>query len=207
LQIDPQRPRSDPVRGGADGVDAFDLATLTRKLVAGDEAAYREFHHAYVDRLLRYLIVVTAGDEDAAREALQETFQRVVRHVRVFTDEAVFWSWLTVLARSARADQGRKRRRYLAFLDRFTAQAAVDQAGPAEPDRAQELNLILERTLAELPPDERMLLELKYFQHRPVREMAGRLQANEKAIESRLVRIRQKLRVAILARLKHAAPE
>ena len=58
--------------------------------------AYRVFHDTYLDRLWRYLLVVTAGKEDAAREALQAALVRVVRHIKVFPDDAVFWSWLTV---------------------------------------------------------------------------------------------------------------
>src|ERR1051325_3867078 len=83
-------------------------ADLTRRLAAGEEAAFREFHVAYFDRLLRYLLVVARGDEDAARDALQETFVRVVRHAKRFDCEDAFWSWLTLLARSAAADGGRK---------------------------------------------------------------------------------------------------
>ena len=86
----------------------------------GDEEAYRDFYDAYYNRLWRYLLVVTAGDEEATAEALQATLVRVVRHIKVFQDEASFWGWLTVLARSALSDQRRGRRRYLAFLDRFT---------------------------------------------------------------------------------------
>jgi RNA polymerase sigma factor (sigma-70 family) len=190
-----------PTDGDAAGTP--DVAALTRRLVAGDEAAYRLFYHAYFDRLSRYLLVVTAGNEDATREALQETFRRVVRHIRVFTDETVFWSWLTVLARSARSDEGRKRRRYLAFLDRFTQHAAIEHTAANDETRIKDLNLILEQTLAGLPADERMLLEMKYFEHCSVREIAGRMQANEKAIESRLARVRQKLRHAVLTELKH----
>lgn len=176
-------------------------------MVAGDEAAYRVFYHAYFDRLSRYLLVVTAGNEDAAREALQETFRRIVRHVRVFTDESVFWSWLTVLARSARSDQGRKRRRYLAFLDRFAEQAAIDHAAANPESPTADLHRLLEQTLPELPFDDRRLIEMKYLEHCSVRDLAERLNANEKAIESRLTRIRQKLRAAILAQLKHETRE
>jgi len=175
---------------------------LTRRLVAGDEAAYRMFYAAYVDRLTRYLLVVTSGDEAAAREALQVTFTRVVRHIRVFSDEATFWSWLTVLARSARADDRRKRRRYLAFLDRFTRHAEIDAAPPAD----DPLDESLARHVARLPADERELLEWKYTAHRSVRDIAAQLATTEKTVESRLGRIRRKLKEAMLAELRHEPP-
>ena len=167
--------------------------------------AYRLFHAAYVDRLTRYLLVVTAGDEHAAREALQATFTRVVRHIRVFQDEPTFWSWLTVLARSARADDRRKRRRYLAFLDRFTRQAEIAPVTFSTP-AADPLDELLNAELARLPSDERELIELKYLGSHSVREIASRLATTEKAVESRLTRIRRTLRGALLDKLKHETP-
>jgi RNA polymerase sigma-70 factor (ECF subfamily) len=177
-----------------------DIAALTRRMAEGDEAAYRTFYDAYFHCLERYLLVVAAGDEEAAREALQATLVRVVRHIKPFPDEAAFWRWLTVLARSAFTDESRTRRRFLAFLDRFTRHVEVERGDPGEAD--ERLLVLLQRGLAELPDEERRLVEEKYFEQRRVRELAGARQATEKAIESRLVRIRRKLRDAILKALK-----
>src|ERR1035438_7383860 len=113
--------------------EPLDVAALTRRMAEGDEPAYRTFYDAYFNRLSRYLLVVTAGNEDAAREALQSALVRVVRHIKVFPSDAVFWSWLTVLARSALNDQTRKRRRYLAFLARFAWYAREEQTAPSDP--------------------------------------------------------------------------
>ncbi len=169
----------------------------------GDEAAYREFYEAYYDRLFRYLLVVAAGDLEAAEEALEATLLRVVRYIKVFPAEDAFWSWLTVLARSAFSDQGRKRRRYLAFLDRFRRHQLVAEPGPESSTAEVRLLTALERCLVALPPDERQLLEWKYFAHRHVRDIAADLQTSEKAIESRLGRIRLKLKTALIDQLKH----
>jgi len=203
LPVDPPRSADGPAPGDRETRDVLDVAALTRQLVAGDESAYRIFHDAYFDRLSRYLLVVTAGNEDAAREALQETFRRVVRHIRGFSDEAAFWSWLTVLARSARSDESRKRRRYLAFLDRFTQHTTIEHAVVVDDSQGNDLEVLLERNMDCLPVEERALLEAKYYDHRSVREIAERLQTTEKAIESRLVRARQKLKQALLAALRH----
>jgi RNA polymerase sigma-70 factor, ECF subfamily len=181
----------------------LDVAALTDRMAKGDEAAYRTFYDAYFDRLSRYLLVVTAGNEDAAREALQAALVRVVRHIKVFPNDAVFWSWLTVLARSALSDQTRKRRRYLAFLDRFTQHSHVQQSAPDAPAAEAILATLLEHSLESLPADERRLVEAKYFERSSVREIAAGLNLSEKAVESRLVRIRQRLKAAILDELKH----
>lgn len=164
--------------------------------------AWRAFYDAYFDRLWRYLLVVAAGNEDAAREALQATLVRVARHVKVIHDESVFWSWLTVLARCTFADETRKRRRYFAFLERFTRQAEVEASFGSDGEADKRLWTLLERNLTSLAPDERQLVELKYFARRAVREIADAQQTTEKAVESKLSRVRRKLKDSILAGLK-----
>jgi RNA polymerase sigma factor (sigma-70 family) len=183
----------------------FDIPTLTRRMVEGNEEAYRMFHSAYVDRLARYLLVAAAGNEDTMREALQRTLARVVRHIRVFPSEEVFWSWLTVLARSGLFDETRTRRRYLGFLERFTRHVAIEREAGAEAGMrvGEQLDERLERQLALLPADERELIEQKYYEHAAVATLAAQRHVTEKAIESRLTRIRAKLKDAVLAELHH----
>jgi len=176
---------------------------LTRAMARGEEAAFREFYEAYFDRLRRYLIVVARGDEHAAREALQLALVRVARHVKPFASEAAFWGWLTVLARHALTDEARKQRRWFAFRERFarhteTASGSDDDGGAAE----ARLRELLAQGVAALPPEERELVAQKYFEGRSVRDLATARQTTEKAVESRLARLRAKLKAAVLARLK-----
>lgn len=171
-------------------------------MVKGDEMAYRIFYDEYFERLRRYLLVVTSGNEDATREALQSALIRVVKHIKRFSTETEFWSWLTVLARTALFDQTRKRKRYWTLLERFTRHTEIERAADtADPDA--KLLALLEQNLAALPIDEKELLESKYLQGASVRELAEGIQTTEKAIESRLVRIRRKLKASLLEALKH----
>ncbi len=171
-------------------------------MIEGNEMAWRTFYNAYFDRLWRYLLVVSAGSEDAAREALQAALIRVTRHIKVFRDEAVFWSWLTVLARSAFADETKKRRRYFSFLERFTRHSDA-QSGSHDVPADERLARLLTQQIALLQPDEKNLVEEKYLVGRSVREIAHKLETTEKAVESKLSRVRKKLKDAALAALKN----
>jgi RNA polymerase sigma-70 factor, ECF subfamily len=182
--------------------EPLDVPALTRRMVQGDETAYRAFYEAYFDRMFRYLLVVASGDEEAAREALQSALVRVVRHIKIFPNEAVFWGWLTVLARSALTDQTRKRGRYAAFLERFAWHARTQQSVPANPEADGKLARLLADSLQALSQDERRLVEAKYFEGCSVRQVAEEANLTEKAVESRLVRIRQRLKAAIVEGLK-----
>ncbi len=172
-------------------------------MAMGSETAFREFYDAYFDRLFRYLLVVTNGHEESAREALQLTLVRVVRHVKEMDAEEKFWSWLTVLARSARADESRKQRRYFAFLQKFTGHAERETPAMNDGEADERLRALLNGKLALLPEDERRLMEQKYFLHRSVRAIADEQLTSEKAVESKLSRVRKKLKDAVLAELKN----
>jgi RNA polymerase sigma factor (sigma-70 family) len=108
-----------------------------------------------------------------------------------------------VLARSALADEGRKRRRYFAFLERFTRQQESAPAALNDGEADEQLRALLDRKLTALPEDERQLVEQKYLLHQSVRVIADGQQTTEKAVESKLSRVRRKLKDAVLAELKN----
>lgn len=185
-----------------DNAPACDIAALTQRMARGDDEAFRRFHAAYFGRITRYLLVVARGDEQIVRDVLPEVFRRVVKHVRRFEQEPVFWSWLTVLARTALADERRRHRRYFSFLDVFTRHAAATSA-PGTDGTENNLLEALEEQLAELPYEDRELIIAKYDERRSVREIADQLGTSEGAIESRLVRIRRKLKTGVLEGLRN----
>ncbi len=176
-------------------------AALTRRLAAGDESAFREFHALYFDRLYQFLLVVTRGNAHAAQDAVQETVVRVARHAREFADEDIFWSWLKAIARNTARDGGRKRRRYLALLERFAFWRAESPAiDPAD----KYLHSLLVETLAEIGAVDRALIEGKYLHGESVAELAASSGLSEKAIESRLFRLRRQLGELILEKLRQS---
>ncbi len=189
---------SQSAAGAADSV----TASLTRRMKAGDETAWCEFHKAFAPRLERYLLVVCRGNEATARDALQQTLLRAVRNLRVMATEAELWGWLTVLARSAATDLARREGRHRGFLERwFQAQPSPPTPEPSDAD--QRLEAALAQELDQLPASDREILEQKYLSGGSVRELADVLGTTEKAVESRLTRARQKLRRALLLRLQN----
>ncbi|MCW5554280.1 MAG: sigma-70 family RNA polymerase sigma factor [Verrucomicrobiae bacterium] len=176
------------------------MQQLTRRIAAGEEAAFREFHEAYFDRLYQFLLVVTRGQESEAQEALQQTLLRVVRYARKFDSEAAFWSWLKVVARSTARDAGRKQRRYLTLLQRFALHEATQAESPTLA-QADAVGDALEECLAELEAPDRQLIEGKYLDGSTVRELSEQTGLTEKAVESRLLRLRRTLREQVLKKL------
>jgi RNA polymerase sigma-70 factor (ECF subfamily) len=172
------------------------IADLTARMMKGEEEAFRAFYDLYSHRLYGYLFVICRGNEEQARELLQQTCIKVARYIRVFDDAEIFWKWLGTLARSCWVDENRKRNRYLAALERLwnwtvtrdpRAEAAID-----EPELTQFLNC--------LPEEDRAILRRKYLEGFSVREIAEESGSSEKAIESRLTRARNRLKEMISKR-------
>jgi RNA polymerase sigma-70 factor, ECF subfamily len=170
-------------------------ALLTRAMLKADEQAYRDFYDLYSHRLFAYLFVLCCGNEDQARDLLQQTLIKVARHIRVFDDEDIFWKWLATLARSSWVDDTRKRSRYSSALQRLwtwaSHQSPLDEIAEQipEPDLTQLID--------QLPEPDRLLLKQKYIDGLSVREIAEENAATEKAIESRLTRARVRLKELI----------
>jgi RNA polymerase sigma-70 factor (ECF subfamily) len=171
------------------------ILLLTRQMTAGDEEAFRRFHQLYFDRLYQFLLAVARGQEQEAQEAVQETLVRVARSARPFASEEVFWCWLKAVARNAARDGGRKERRYFDFLQNFARH-------PPAPPGDGDLDAALEECLDELTPGDRGLIEGKYLEGETVRELAAGGGMTEKAVESRLLRLRRRLRESLLQKLR-----
>ena len=170
------------------------VEALTARMTAGEEEAFNLFHNLYFDRLFRYLIVLCRGDEELSRDLLQVTMLKVVRSIRHFDDEAAFWNWLAAIARNNFLDYARKARRRPQFepiLESGNAPAAAN-------DEDAELVAALEQALGQLPNEERALIESFYFESGSYGSLAAQQNVSPKAVESRLARVRQKLRHAIL---------
>src|SRR5665647_1794505 len=73
-----------------------DLVTAAR---GGDRAAVEELLARYEPNIYRFGLRM-CGDEDAAREVLQETMLAAFRHLRGFRGDAALSTWMFQIARS-----------------------------------------------------------------------------------------------------------
>jgi len=186
-------------QAGRGGIELIDIQSLTRAIVRGDEAAFGEFYERFSGRLYGLLLFLTSGREESSREILQLTMIKVARKFRVFEHETALWAWLSKIARNALVD-------YIREQSRSPKPVSIELLGLAvnAPETAEaELLEWLECGLNELDEEDRALVESIYFQRRRQRDLAGESGTTQKAIESKLARIRAKLRQFVLQRIKN----
>ena len=180
---------------------------LARRILDGDEDAFRGLFDRFFPRLYRFALARLPGDPEAARDAVQQTFCRAIERLDTYRGEAALYTWFCQICRNAIADHyrrnGRNTARVVLLEDQPNARAILESlAAPAsdEPEtgaQREQLSRIVAATLDALPARYGEALEWKYVDGLSVREIAARLALGEKAAESLLTRARESFRDAI----------
>ena len=176
-----------------------DVPCLTAALKRGDEAAFAWLHRNWGGRINRYCFALAAGDETFAGEIAQAAWLRLVRHIRLMKDEQALWNWIACAARHAASDLRRTGGRYLRAISRF-----AEWWEPATSDTKADhsLSVALEAALQKLAPEERSLIEGRYFAGDSLETIGARHALTVRAVEGRLARVRTRLRELIAQELQ-----
>jgi RNA polymerase sigma-70 factor (ECF subfamily) len=180
---------------------------LARRILGGDEAAFRDVFDRFFPRLYRFALARLPGDPDAARDAVQQTFCNAIERLDTYRGEAALYTWFCQICRNVIADQYRRRERgsvrVVLLEDQPNARAILESLAASATDEPEtgvlreQVHRIVEATLDALPGRYGEALEWKYVEGLSVREIAQRLKLGEKAAESLLTRARESFREAI----------
>jgi RNA polymerase sigma factor (sigma-70 family) len=175
------------------------LRELTSAICDGDEQAFTRFYHLYSLRLYRHALVFAKGNETDAREALQAVILKLATRFQVFDEEERLWAWLSRCLLNSYLDLCRSsnRRDRLVSLDQLETE--IPQVARIEHHWSEAL----QSALAQFSPQEQELLRAAYMDKTPLQELADENGQSYKALESRLGRLRQKLKTRLLTCLRH----
>ena len=189
--------------GATDG-DALDRADMER-LASGHDAALNALMERHAPKLFNYLIR-WLQDEDDAADVAQETFVRVYQNRLKFDLRQRFSAWLYAIATNLVKDRYRWRSRHLQVsLDagNETMDTAFHETIPGEapsPDEtlhAAERAEAVRKAVMELPEELRTPLILSEYEDLSHAEIGAILGCTPKAVETRIYRGRQRLRVGL----------
>jgi RNA polymerase sigma-70 factor, ECF subfamily len=141
---------------------------LISRVGSGDRNAFEVLYRRYA-RPVYGLALRRLGDRGRAEDAVQETFASVWRAARSYRPERGPGApWLYAVARNAIVDNGRARREPpVEGVD----EKAEDET-PADRAEAGWIAWRVHRSLAELPENERVVIELAYWRGRSQSEIA-----------------------------------
>ena len=144
---------------------------LIRMVGSGDRTAFDALYRRYA-RPVFGLALRRLGDRGRAEDAVQETFASIWRAAGSYKPERGPGApWLYAVARNAIVDNGRARRE----TPVEPPDEAADSETPAEQAESGWVAWRVHRALAELPENERQVIELAYWGGRSQSEIADLL--------------------------------
>ena len=172
-----------------------EMADLVAAARNGDREAFDELVRAtYADTYtLAYRLT---GNEEDARDVVQDAYLRAYRGIRRFRGDARFTTWLyRITANCASTHLGKRVKNQHEELDDDTP--LVDSEAGHDPEQQMAVSLERDRVaaaLAELPPRLRSVVVLRDVYDLPHEAIAAELGITEAAAKVRLHRARKKLR-------------
>jgi RNA polymerase sigma factor (sigma-70 family) len=156
------------------------------------------------DALYRFLLVRVRGNRDVADDLLQQTCCEAARHPRPPDGRDECEAWLRGIARNLVRRHWRNRKReadVVPLEDAALANRLADdlEARPLPPDVLIQQESVTQLLLAitSLSAADQSLIFDYYFEQRPQAVIARELGVTEKSVESRLYRVRGRLRAAL----------
>jgi RNA polymerase sigma-70 factor (ECF subfamily) len=165
-------------------------ATLVRRALDGDGAAYTALVDRHAPTCLRFASRML-GSRDDAEDATQETFIRAYKALASFDERYAFRTWLlSILANRCRTALLHRTRR----LKRVVRDEEAMRHATVEPADLVELDAPLRSALEALDPAQREAFLLKYVEQLEYDEIAEITGAGVSALKMRVKRARERLR-------------
>jgi RNA polymerase sigma-70 factor, ECF subfamily len=178
-----------------------DDRALLRRMADGDEAALGALYDLWSERV-HALALWILKDADDAEDVVEETFWQIWRTAGGYQGQRSAGStWIMMIARSRALDRLRARKRradWTAAPGTVSAlQDQLDNASPEQPGsrvEARDQQAQLATALGNLPPEQRLALELAYFEGLSHGEIAERTSQPLGTVKTRIRLAMQKLR-------------
>ena len=166
--------------------DDFDRA-LIASIAHGDQTAFRELHARYYHRITHFVLAVTQRS-DLVGEVANDTLWVVWRCAVRFRGESKVSTWIMGITRNLSV----KAMRAMGRCYNNVSDAIEEQA--YEPSSQSELTDWVDEALAQLPFEQRTVLEMFYGLDRSCAEISQVLNCPVNTVKTRMFHGRRKLR-------------
>ena len=175
-----------------------DETLLISRILDGQTALFHQLANRYAGQVLLMvarLIPSPEEAEEATQDTLMEAFQSLGRYD---ARQASFRTWLMHIAYHTALKHYRQKHKslHMVEVEQQRLDAFPDDETDALLDDTDRVEL-MERAIETLKPDDQMLLNLYYFDNRPMREIACITEREESYLHSRLQWIRKRLAITI----------
>lgn len=167
---------------------------LIGEALEGSQRAWLTLLNRYEKRLYNYALRM-AGNPDDAKDMLQDILMAVFRNLSTFRQEAPFVAWLFRLAGFRCTDFLRRRRGNVRSLEDMDVLADTQESfTPDKSFTAASRNRQVLSLMQQLSFDQRLVVELKFFQQFTFDEIGRQLGVSSNTAKTRLYSALAKMR-------------
>ena len=166
------------------------LLPSIRAARSGDRDAFETIMLA-TERRIASVAWNILGDREDVKEALQETFLRVYRHLDRYDEHRDFFGWLYRIAVNVCRDLDSRRRRWRFFLP---IEKAAEVHAPQEDPILKDDVARMMRAIDTLPQKERFAIVLRDIEELPTEEVAAILGNSPATVRVQISSARAKIR-------------
>ena len=167
--------------------------TLVKQALKGQKSAWVTLVKRYEKNLYNYTLRMVSNPDDAL-DLMQDVFMAVFRNLASFRGDSPFKGWMFKIAHY-RCIEFYRRKKPTQSLDNMPEQEeqSSDTCPEAELFIGQQAS-ILTKALQILPINQKLVVELKFFQHCTFDEVANQLGISVNTAKSRLYSALDKLK-------------
>lgn len=161
--------------------------SLINKALSGSAQAWDMLVTRHEKRVYNYALRMTMNPDDAL-DLMQDVFVSVFRNLHQFRHESSFPRWLLKIAANRTVDfhrRGLKRQSEFSG-DQVFEDIAQTENDPFDDLLKRETNRQIVAMLNQLPSEQRLTVEMKFFQHMTFEEIAQMLEISPNTAKTRL---------------------
>ena len=160
------------------------------------EVAYKQLVRLYSKKIY-WLVRRLVLDHDDANDVVQEVFIKIYNNLKKFKRESKLYTWIYTIATNEAINfiNKKAKKNNISFEE-----VAYEQASNLESDRyfdGDEMQLFLQKQVAKLPPQQRLVFQMKYYQEMKYEEIAEVLKLTVGALKSNYHHAAKKIEEAI----------
>jgi len=164
---------------------------LMSAVAKGDRPALKVLYARHNMRVFRFALRLTR-DETLAEDVVSEVFRHVQRPAHNFQPTSKVSTWLLAIAHNKAKDSLQRRRHE--YLSDDDAAAIEDPADDPEASFSKkERGELLQACLTKLPAAQRKVIDLVYYHHKSVEEVAKIVGVQSSTVKTRMFYARNRL--------------
>jgi RNA polymerase sigma-70 factor, ECF subfamily len=180
-----------PVAPSKSGCEERSDDALISAIAKGDKLAMKVLYARHNVRVYRFTLRLTR-DEALAEDVVSEVFLHAWRGAANFQAKSKVSTWLLAIAHN-KAKDAMQRRRHEYLSDEDAAEIEDTSDNPETTWGKIELGQLLRTCLSKLPAAQREVLDLVYYHHKSVEEVAQIVGAQASTVKTRMFYARNRL--------------